>query len=504
MSTSTEPAVNDAADEKQPIQLEVKVESPQACMREVIVTIPHSEVERYLRDAYDELVPEAQVPGFRAGRAPRKLVEKQFRDRVSDQVKGSLLMDSLSQVTETEEFSAISEPNFDYEAIELPQEGDFKYQFTIEVRPEFETPDWKGLEISKPVEEIGEDEVSEALDRILARYATLEATDEPAEMGDRLLITATFRRGDKVLSEMDEERVTLEERLSFSDGTVEDFGKLLTGVKEGESREGKVKLSEGVADEELRGQEVDVTFHVVEVLKRENPELTDSFLEELGDFESEAELRQFVRDSLVRQAEYRTQQAIRGKVVDLLAGSADFELPPALVKRQTSRELERKVLELRRNGFDEDAIRRYVNATRQNAQASTETALREHFILEQIAEEQSVDAEPADFDAEIALIAQQSDQPERRVRARLEKSGQMDALRNQIVERKVIEMIIDAAKVTEEKVDKADGAEDEKNENEFAVYHSVLATKDSDSIPQAQYDDNKLAGGNEEKKDQKD
>ena len=130
------------------------------------------------------------------------------------------------------------------------------------------------------------------------------------------------------------------------------------------------------------------------------------------------------------------------------------------------RELERKVLELRRSGFAEDSIRGFVNASKQNAQATTESALREHFILEQIAEEENVDADDADYDAEIALIAQQSDTPERRVRARLYKQGQMDALRNQIVERKVIEMIVESATVTEEPVDKTAG----EDAGEFAVY----------------------------------
>lgn len=495
MSTSTEGANTDAAAEKQPIQLDVTVKSPEPCLREVVVTIPHAEVERYRKDAYDELVPEARVPGFRAGRAPRKLVEKQFRDRVADQVKGSLLMDSLSQVTESQDFSAISEPDFDYESIELPDEGDFKYQFTVEVRPEFETPDWKGLDLTKPVEDITEDDVTESLDRVLSRYASWEATDQPAEPGDKLLITATFRDGEKTLSGMDEERVTLQERLSFPDATCENFGELMTGVTEGETRKGKVKISDGAADEAMQGKEIEATFHVVEVLKKETPQLTDSFLEELGDFESEEELRSFVRDSLQRQGDYRTQQAIREKVTEKLAGSADFSLPDSLVKRQTNRELDRKVLELRRSGFDEDAVRRYVNATRQHARASTEAALREHFILEQIAEEQNVDADPADFDAEIALIAQQSDMPERRVRARLEKSGQMDALRNQIIERKVIDMIVEAANVTKEKVKPEDRADES---NEYALSHSVLASKDDTSIPEAHYDDKTPAGADQE------
>ncbi len=494
MTTSTETDSTDAI-EKQPLKLEVKVESPQACLRDVVVTIPQSEVKRYLKEAYDELVPEAQVPGFRSGRAPRQLVEKQFKDRVVEQVKGSLLMDSLSQVTDSQDFSAIGEPDFDYESIKVPDEGDFKFQFQIEVRPEFKTPDWKGIKLTKPVETIGDAEITESLNRVLARYATLEATDEPAEPGDKLLLTATFSNKGKQLSEMDEERVTLEERLSFSDGTCEDFGKVMKGVTEGEKRKAKIKIAEGASQEDLRGTEIDVEFHVIEVLKHENPLLTPQFLEELGDFESENELKEFVKDSLTRQADYRTQQAVRQSVVRLLTGSAKFDLPASLVRRQTQRELERRVLELRRSGFDDDNIRSFVNAARQNAQASTETALREHFILEQIAEEEKVDADESDYDAEIALIAQQSDQPPRRVRARLEKQGQMDALRNQIVERKVVEMIVAAAKVTEEKVKNEAG----ESTGDFAVYHSVLATKADDAIPEAKYEDNLSATAEKEK-----
>jgi trigger factor len=489
MSTSTdspEPEAVEAKEAKPPIKMEVQIERPQACLREVIVTIPQSEVQRYLKDAFDELVPEAQVPGFRSGRAPRKLVEKQFKDRVHEQVKGSLLMDSLAQVTETEQFSAIGEPEFDYNSITIPETGDFKYQFQIEVRPEFATPRWKGLSLRKPVETVTEQDVDEALHRVLGKYTTLEATDEPAELGDKMLITAEFRHDGKKLSQMDEERVTLESRLSFTDAVCEDFGKLMVGVREGETRHGTVQVSAGAADQDLQGKQLDAVFQVVEVFKWESPELTPAFLEELGDFESVEELRDFVRDSLTRQAEYRTQQELRKRVIASLAGTADFDLPATLVRRQTLRELERKVLELRRSGFDEDTIRRYVNASKQNAKASTEAALREHFILEQIAEEEKIDADEGDYSAEIALIAQQSDMPERRVRARLEKQGQMDALRNQIVERKVIELIVSQAKVTNEPVDKKASQE----QSEFAVDHSVLATREEAAIPEAKYEDN--------------
>jgi trigger factor len=103
------------------------------------------------------------------------------------------------------------------------------------------------------------------------------------------------------------------------------------------------------------------------------------------------------------------------------------------------------VLELRRNGFSDQEIRAYENDLRQNSLASTAKALKEHFILERIAEDQNIEAEADDYDDEVRLIAQQSGESARRVRARLEKGGLMDALRNQIIERKVIELVLSKA-----------------------------------------------------------
>jgi trigger factor len=484
-----------------PLQLDVEVKSPEACVREVVVTIPAAEVNRYMKEAFDDLVPEAQVPGFRSGRAPRRLVEKQFRDRVSEQVKGKLLMDSLSQVTDSQEFSAISEPDFDYNSIPEPGEGDFTYQFTIEVRPEFKTPEWKGLELTKPVEKVDEEAVSQALERVLKDRARFEATDEPAALGDRLVLNVRFMEGEKQLSRLEEEQVTLAKQLSLSDAVCEDFGDALVGKKEGDKVSTPVKLSEYAGEDGEEGsadRSVTAEIEVIEVQKLEGVELTPALLEELGDFESEKELREFISESLERQAEYRSQQAVRQKISNLLSESVSFELPEDLVRRQTQRELQRRVLEMRRNGFDDTTIRGIVNALQQNARASTEAALREHFVLEQIAEEESIDAAPEDFEMEIALIAQQAGQSIRKTRARLEKTGQMDALRNQIVERKVIERVTENAKVTEEVVDE-DGQDP--SEQSYPVSHSVLGGNSSEEIPEAKYEDNSVKGADESSSD---
>ena len=110
------------------------------------MTIARKDIDRYFDDAFGEMMPTAAVPGFRIGRAPRKVVEHRFHDEVSDQVKSALLLDSLEQISEEQRFTAISEPNFDLEAVEVPNEGPMTFEFTIEVRPEFDLPQVEGSE----------------------------------------------------------------------------------------------------------------------------------------------------------------------------------------------------------------------------------------------------------------------------------------------------------------------------------------------------------------------
>jgi trigger factor len=152
-----------------------------------------------------------------------------------------------------------------------------------------------------------------------------------------------------------------------------------------------------------------------------------------------------VRDNLQRQLEYHQRRQAREQITSALTVSANWELPPDLLKRQAEREMSRAVMELQRSGFGEAEIRAYENELRQNSLRSTAKALKEHFILERIAEEEKIEEVPEDYDEEIQLLADQSGETPRRVRARLEKMGRMDVLRNQIIERKVIDLILSHA-----------------------------------------------------------
>jgi trigger factor len=468
--TPEAPETEEAEAQREPLKLEIKIDSPSACQRHVTVKIPHEDVERYFDKAFSNLVPSAQVPGFRAGRAPRKLVEHRFRKEVKDQVKADLLMDAMAQVTEDQKLAAISEPDFDVTAVEVPDEGPLTFEFDIEVRPEFDLPNWKGLTIERPTREFNDKDVAEQMKRLLSRHGRLVPHDGAADAGDYVTVNLTFKEGENVISKSEEQVLCIRPTLSFRDGKIEKFDKLMAGVKGGETRTAKAKLSEDAPNEAMRGKSVTAEFEVLDVKKLELPDLNPAMLDEIGGFESEEDLRKAVRADLQRQLDYHQQQKARQQITQALVASANWDLPPALLKRQSRRELERAVLELRRSGFPENEIRAHENELRQNSLVNTARALKEHFILERIAEDEKIEDAPEDYDAEIKLIAAQGGQSVRRVRAQLEKRGLMDVLRNQIIERKTIELVQKHAKFKDvpfqveasdtEAIDESAGGED--------------------------------------------
>lgn len=450
---AVEAAAEDAGDEAQapePLNLTVDIKSPSACERRVTVTIPRDDINRYFDNAYGELMPTSNVPGFRTGRAPRKIVEHRYKDEVSNQVKSSLLMDSLGQISDDKRFTAISEPNFDLEAIEVPDEGPMTFEFTIEVRPEFDLPEWKGLKLKRLTRKFTDADVDAQLEQMLARYGQLVPFDGAASPGDYVTVNITSTADGKQVAREEDTVVRIRPTLSFTDGQIEGFDKLMQGVSAGDTKSASAKLTEDAPNADVRGKNVAVEFEVLEVKRLKLPELTPDFLQEIGDFETEAQLRDAIRQNLERQLEYQQQRDARTQITSLLTKSADWQLPPALLERQSARELERAVMELRRSGFSESEIRARENLLRQNSKASTATALKEHFILERIAEEEKIDVAEGDYEKEIFLIAMQSGESPRRVRAQLEKRGLMDVLRNQIIERKVLEAVQKEAKFKDE------------------------------------------------------
>ncbi len=481
MNTETTDVPTAEVEDKKPeLKLAVDVKETSACERHVTVTIPREDIERYFQSQFDDLAPKAEVPGFRIGKAPRQLLENKFRKQVSDQVKGSLLMDSLTQVSENEDFSAISEPELDFEQVNIPEEGDMTYEFDIEVRPEFEMPKWKGLELERPEHEFDDAQVDEHIQKLSMQFSDMVPVDEAIKADDHIVCNIVSKLDGKEISTGSEKTLQVKPTLSLADATIEGFDKLVIGAKADETRSTTVEVSEFSDNEELQGKTLDVEFEILDV-KRVEFKKPEEVAEKLG-IESVEELRKLIRQSLEERLQYAQRQRVREQISHSLTESADWSLPPDLLKRQSKRELDRAVIEMRSSGFTEQEILARENGLRKNILEKTEVLLKEHFILERIAEEEEIEDSPADYEIEIARIAiQQNDSP-RRVRARLERSGQMDSLRNMIIERKVIDQITENATFT------ATEYKDETQNDSSAVDFFAAGAK-LDEIPEAKYDD---------------
>jgi len=432
--------------EAQPkLNLHVEIEKPSACERRITVRVSREDIERYFNKEFSELMPAAHVPGFRPGRAPRRLVEKHFRKQIGEKVKAQLLYDSVEQINADYRLTPISEPSIDIDAVELPDEGELVYEFEIEVRPEFDLPQWKGLKLRVPQCEVSDADIDYYLARILEDHGRLVPYDGPAQLNQSIVCDVVFRHEGKELSRYKDCLLRLRPKLSLVDGEIETFGSGLEGVKAGESRTLTAVVAKTASNEALRGKEVEAEFRVHEVKRIELPELTPEFLDSLGAFESEAELRDAVRDSLADRLKYEQRKVARQQVSALLTEAADWELPPQLLERQTERELRRAVLELQASGFSNDEIQAHENRLRRNAGEMVAAALKEHFILERVAEEEKIAVSEEDFENEIREISLRQNESPRRIRAQLEKSGAMDVLANQIIERKVMDLILENA-----------------------------------------------------------
>ncbi len=436
-------AVADAENYK--MSMEVDIENSGPCRKHIRVKVPQQDIEHFRGLALDEFCSSANVPGFRVGHVPRKLVERKFRKEVADQVKHKVLLESLEQLSEENEFDPIDEPNIDVDNIEIPDEGDFEYEFDVEVRPEFTVPEYAGLEIERPVSEVSDADVEAYRDRFLSQYGQMVTHEGPAEKGDSITATVEVRHNGELLQTIEKLTVQLKPVLAFWDAELEGFDELLAGVEAGGSRDAEFTVSQEAESIEMRGETVQAKFQVHEVKRPEFPEVNKDFLDRVG-VESEEELNNDIRGILERQVTYEQRQSTRRQVLAKITDSADWELPEELVLKQVENALRREILEMQQAGFTTQQIQAKENELRQRAVSTTEQALKEHFVLDKIATDENIEVVPSDIEAEIGLMAMQRGESPRRVRARLTKSGMIENLEAQIRERKAVDLIISKAK----------------------------------------------------------
>ncbi len=444
----TAPDADDEDKEAIRLQQAVEIKDSGPCRKHVKVTIDRGEIDRQFDLRFTKLVRSDQptVRGFRPGKVPRKMIERQYYDSVADELKSQLLMASLEKLADDQTIAPLSPPEFDPTLLNIPKEGPFVYEFDIEVRPEFELPDYKNMTIRRPTHTYTPAEVEAEKTRILGRYGQVVPKEPPVvALFDTIAADVVISFQGREINKLAEVRVKVEPQLALSDGVCADFGARMVGATPGDVRQVDITLSQETNDEFLRGQKVQATFAVKDVKTTRPPELTQDFLENTFAVSTPDALTELVQAVLERRLEYTQRQEARKQVLDRITASAAWELPQDMLRKQARKTLARKTMEMKNAGMSEEQIEGRRRILAQDAMKSTEAALKEHFVLQKIAEVEKIEIEEEDIDAEIDRIAEQSGESFRKVKARLEKEDLMEAVAADLLERKALDLILAGA-----------------------------------------------------------
>src|SRR5262245_4166260 len=175
-------------EEKKKIKQTVEIKDIGPCKKHIKVTVDRADIESSLSDKYKNLMGKSWIPGFRPGKAPKQIVTRKFKNEVFDEVKGEVLLSSLEQLAEEHDVAPLAPPNLNPASINIPEKGDFVYEFDVEVRPHFDLPNYKGLKLKKPTRKFEESDVDEEMKRLMSNDGQLIPKDGKAEKGDFVIV----------------------------------------------------------------------------------------------------------------------------------------------------------------------------------------------------------------------------------------------------------------------------------------------------------------------------
>ncbi len=447
----------------------VTVEEAGTLKKRVDVAIPRNRIEAKQDEMFGELRATAQIPGFRIGRAPRKLIEKRFGKEITEDIRNALIGESVGDALEQAELKTLGEPDIDLDEITLPEEGDMHFSFEVEIQPEFELPGLEHIPVKQQAPDINDQRVDEQISNILEGQARYEKTQEPAEDGDRITAAATIT-GDGV--EHENPRIQARVAPSVIEGLpIPDLAKTLIGVKAGDRVSVTVTCPDTHPREEWRSKELTIDLEIHEVTRRIVPELNEEWATAAG-FDSVNECRDWIAGRLKVQAETETQRDMRNQVCEYLLDNTDFELPPEFAQRHATEALQRRQLELMQSGIPREKIEENLAELQASVEEQAQKRLKLSFIIQNIADEKEIEVPPAKINAAIAHMASQYGRRPERVKQELVNNGAINQVAVAVLEEEVLDALLkdaDVEVVEPEPTDKEKSPEKEEEKKQSAA-----------------------------------
>jgi trigger factor len=424
------------------------VESVEGNKVKLHITVPADEFEKAIDAAFRKLAREVRIPGFRPGKAPRRLLEARMG---TEAAREQALRDGLP------EFYVDAVTEHDVDVIAPPQieitagqdEGDVEFEAVVEVRPQVHLMGYDELRVELPIEPVTESDVDDQVDRLRDRFADLTDSDLP-------LIDDAYATID-IAGSIDGKPVDGLTATDFlyrvgSDMVVPELDQQLRGTRPGAILEFTAKLPERFGDRE--GEEATFRIIVKEAKQKVLPDVTDEWVDEASEFDTVSELRDDLRRRLETVQRLQARMATRDQVLEAVADLVPIPAPEALIDNETRRRIEDLAHRL---SHQNATLEEYLEATDQEPQAfidgvreGSARAVLADLALRAVVAQEAISVTEDEIGAEVERLADQLEEKVEKLRRDLERRGALETVRSDLARGKALEFLIDHATVVDQ------------------------------------------------------
>lgn len=405
------------------------------------IEIEKDQFEPALQQAYLKNRGRIQVPGFRKGKAPRKVIEGMYGASVFyEDAIDALFPEAYEKAIMDNELKTIGRPALT--AMERTEEGGIALTVETELYPEVKLGQYLELEVPKAEAKVKDEEVEAELARLAERNARIVSVDRPADMGDTLLFDFEGFVDGKTFEGGTAENYTLK---LGSGQFIPGFEDALAGVSAGEERDVNVTFPENY-DPKLAGK--DAVFHckVHEVKETVQPELDDEFAKDVSEFDTLAEFRASIHDRLLKEHEEELGHAFENAAINIAAANMTCEIPDTMIEEQVDRQINDLAIQLQNSGMNIDDYVKFaaggMDGFRKNMRPVAEATVRSNILLSQIIDEEKIEASDEEVEEHYKKLSEQY----RMDLERIKEAIPDNAVRNDVQIRKAIRRIADTAK----------------------------------------------------------
>ncbi len=457
----------------------VVVEDAGPCKKKVTIEVPAETIKDMADEQYRELRREAVLPGFRKGRAPRRLLEKRFGKETSESVKLKLLAEASEAAIKGKELNVLTDPDLDYEHIDLPEAGPMKFDFEVEVRPEFELPALEGIAVTRPKLEVTDEQIDREIEQLQRWSGTWTPKEKGAiERDDQIIadvrldveLTEEEKAQQAAVAEGKAEEEAGQTKIPEAETKldnievyvrpngfvgpipVEKLDELLVGAKAGEKKTTTAEVPQTYFREEFRGRKVDVEIDIKDIKCLKPAEINEHFLQRYN-VESADELRDRIRDNLQARIETQVRSDMSDQVYQHLLDNTDFELPMDIVARQAGNVLQRQYMSLLSRGLSRQQIEEQMEQLQAGSEEEAKQQLKTFFIMDKIADKLDMDVSDEEINGHIAQVAMQRGQRPEKLKEQMERDGSLAQFRLDVRQSKCIEKLLESANITERKAE---------------------------------------------------